>query len=72
MSATTKPIVYRGVKEISDVVGINHKRFGHYVRNLGLPAFKYDAESNVWFATHDDLEVWVERRKKAFFEDRQW
>lgn len=69
MSITTKPLVYRGVKEISDVVGINHKRFKHYVEKLKLPAFKYDLDSNVWFATHEDLERWIEQRKTAFFDE---
>jgi len=68
LSPTIKPVVYRGVKEISDVVGINHKRFRHYVDNLGLPAFKLEDESNVWLAVHEDLVSWIEARKTAFFQ----
>ena len=68
MSIITNPLVYRGVKEISEVAGINPKRFKHYVDRFGLPVFKIDLDSNVWLATHEDLAKWVNRRKKVFFE----
>lgn len=67
LSTTTKPLVYRGVKEISDVAGINNKRFKHYVEKLGLPAFKIEEESNVWLASHEDLKGWIEERKRVYF-----
>ena len=67
MSTLTKPIVYRGIKEISEVAGINPKRFNHYVCNLGLPVFKIDAESNIWLASHGDLVQWIEQRKSEYF-----
>ena len=41
------PLVCRGVKEISEAVGINHKRFKYYVDKLGLPAFRVESESNI-------------------------
>ena len=68
LSTTTNPLVYRGIKEISEVAGINPKRFTYYVAQFGLPVFKIDLESNVWLATHDDLAKWVALRKQAYFE----
>lgn len=60
-------MVYRGVKEISLAVGINHQKFRYYVDHLGLPAFKLHRESNVWHASHEDLVAWIEERKQAYF-----
>lgn len=60
-------LVYRGVKEISEMVGINPKRFSYYVNNLKLPVFKSDPESNVWLACHTDLLEWIEMRKRIYF-----
>lgn len=62
-------LIYRGVKEIADFVGINPKRFVYYKDNLGLPVFKTDESSKIWLATHHDLVGWVERRKSVFFGD---
>lgn len=67
---TSGPLVCRGVKEICDAVGINHKRFKYYVEVLRLPAFKIDDDSNVWLATYEDLTRWVEERKKVYFGDK--
>lgn len=68
LSIITNPLVYRGIKEISDVAGINPKKFKTYVTQFGLPVFKIDIESNVWLATHDDLVKWVDSRKQAYFD----
>jgi len=68
-TTTSQPslLVYRGVKEISEVAGINPKRFRHYVERLGLPVFKVYEESNVWLATHEDVARWIEERKRVYF-----
>jgi hypothetical protein len=67
---SAKPIVYRGVVEISAAVGINRCRFKYYRITLGLPVFKADEGSKVWLATHDDLMIWVEGRKSWWKESR--
>lgn len=70
MSTATSQLVYRGIKEISEVAGINPKRFKHYVDQLGLPVFKIDSDSNVWLASHEDLARWINRRKEVYFSKR--
>lgn len=70
MSITSNTLVYRGIKEISEVAGINPKRFAYYVNQLGLPVFRVDQESNVWLATSDDLAKWIDGRKQAYFKGR--
>jgi len=73
LSITTepKPLVYRGAKEIGSAAGIDHKRIGHYVKNLGLPAFKIEEDSKTWLATHADLMNWIEQRKRYYFDSKQ-
>lgn len=70
-SSVELPTVYRGAKKICEVAGINPKRFGYFVNELGLPAFKIDNDSNVWMATADDLIAWIGARKEAFFNERK-
>lgn len=68
-SPTTRPLVYRGNREICAAVGINWKRMAYYVRELGLPAFKVEPEGQ-WLARPADLEQWLENIKSSFREAR--
>lgn len=65
------PLVCRGVKEICEAVGINHKRFKYYVEELKLPAFKIEDDTNVWLASYDDLAGWIDKRKAIYFNNME-
>lgn len=65
MLQTTKPLVYRGSKNISEQVGINSKQFTYYVKEMGLPAFRIEG-STVWLALYTDLEKWVVSQRDKY------
>ncbi len=60
-----KPLVYRGVKEICAVAGLNYKEMSYYVQELKLPVFKI-GRSSQWLATHEDLVRWIEEQKAKY------
>lgn len=60
-----KPLVYRGVKEICTVAGLNYKEMSFYVQELGLPVFKI-GRSGQWLATHEDLVRWIDEQRAKY------
>jgi hypothetical protein len=59
------PIVYRGSKEISAVVGLSWKNFRHYVDDMGLPAFRVGGTGS-WLAIPSDLVQWIEDQRDEY------
>lgn len=65
MSQTSKPLVYRGSKEICEAVGLDYKGMAKHVKDLGLPAFKIEGQK-AWLACPEDLQRWIrEQRDKC-------
>lgn len=62
MQQTTKPLVYRGAKEICAVVGLDYKQIATYVRDLKFPAFKIKGQKT-WIACPEDLTKWVRTQR---------
>lgn len=56
------PLVYRGAKEICNVVGIPWKDIGHFIQHEGLPAWKINGRGT-WLALHDDLAEWLRTQR---------
>lgn len=65
MQQTTKPLVYRGAKEICAVVGLDYKQITTYVNDHGLPAFKIKGQKT-WIACYEDLEKWVRGQRDTY------
>jgi hypothetical protein len=57
---SARPFIYRGVKAISAAAGINRNQFSYYVRELGLPVWRYE-KSTVWMALPEDLVEWIKK-----------
>lgn len=65
MQQTTKPLVYRGAKEICSVVGLDYKQIATYVHDLNFPAFKIKGQK-AWIACPEDLEQWVRAQRDRY------
>lgn len=61
-----KPLCRRGVTEISAAVGVNPKRFNHYVKERGLPAFQFE-RGGTYVALDEDLKKWLEDQRRGSF-----
>lgn len=62
MQQTTKPLVYRGAREICGAVGLDYKQISSYVKDLKFPAFKIYGQK-AWLACPEDLEKWVRAQR---------
>ena len=67
LQQTTRPIVYRGAKEICGVVGLDYKQITTYVKELKLPAFKLPGQK-AWIACHEDLEQWIRTQRDTYLQ----
>lgn len=52
------PFVYRGAREICEVVKVDWKKIDYFIKEEGLPAWKRTS-AGVYFAIPSDLEKWV-------------
>ena len=62
------PIIYNGAERICRVAGLNHKKFGYYIKQMNLPVYKVDESCKTWLIDHDDLVAWLADRKKKWRE----
>ena len=58
-------IVYRGAKEICNVIGENYKNMLNLVKNENLPAWRR-SESGSWMALPEDLKRWVSEQREKY------
>jgi len=63
----TRPIVYRGAKEICDAIGVSSKQILRYVQQEGLPAWRR-REEGVWYAIPSDVEDWIQKQRDKYLE----
>ncbi len=60
-----KPIVYRGAKEICNVVGEDFRAIHKLVADEALPAWRRRADG-VWRALPEDLETWITKQRNKY------
>jgi hypothetical protein len=65
LQPTTKPLIYRGAKEICGAVGLDYRQIAIYVTDHGLPAFKIKGQKS-WIACPEDLEKWVRAQRDTY------
>ncbi len=66
-----EPIFY-STKQIAELLKIDPRKIGFYVKKYGLPAFKEsDGETSPWKARRPSLEAWAEEHERRFVESRQ-
>jgi len=58
---TDRPIL-RGQREICSFAGLNWKKFSHFRRNEGLPAWRHRG-GKIWLACPEDLTSWIKKMR---------
>lgn len=62
MAAPMERLIYRGAQEISMATGVPFREVPRYVRDHGLPAFKYPGTKR-WLALPEDLRDWLAEQR---------
>jgi hypothetical protein len=59
--------IFLSTKQIAEILKIDPRKIGYYVKKFNLPAFKEsEGDTSPWKARRESLEAWAAEHEKRF------